>query len=169
MVTIARAVGADVAGTLSSVGAIKEHLGDAPYLLLLDSLERVVAVAPDIEVLLSHCAGVKVLATSRTVLRLRAEHGFCLPALSLPSDSADATIDAVASSSAVQLFVERARAVRADFDLTAANAAAVAQICRRLEGIPLAIELAAARARLLARRRCWPVSQLRWMPSAQGP
>jgi predicted ATPase len=92
---------------------------------------------------------VVILATSRTALGLRAEQEYPVPPLPLPADPASASIGDLAASPALALFVDRARAVRHDFTLTAGNAAAVAEICRRLEGLPLAIELAAARTRLL--------------------
>src|SRR5207244_3393108 len=88
-------------------------------------------------------------ATSRTVLGLRAEREYPVPPLALPADPGTASVAEVAASPAVALFVDRARAVRPGFTLTPGNAAAVAEICRRLEGLPLAIELAAARTRLL--------------------
>ncbi len=89
------------------------------------------------------------MATSRTVLGLRAEREYPVPPLPLPADPATASLEDIAASPAVALFVDRARAVRPGFALTAGNAPAVAEICRRLEGLPLAIELAAARTRLL--------------------
>ena len=90
-----------------------------------------------------------MLATSRTVLGLRAEREYPVPPLPLPAGPGTASVAEVAASPAVALFVDRARAVRPGFALTEGNAAAVAEICRRLEGLPLAIELAAARTRLL--------------------
>src|SRR5262245_12565977 len=149
LVSIASAVGADVTHTQSPLDALVEHFGDAPVLLVLDDLERVVAAARDLDEVLIRCPGVKILATSRIALRLRAEREYPVPALTLPRASGDAQEEQLASSPAIELFVDRARAVRADFGLTAENARAVAEICRRLEGVPLAIELAAARTRLL--------------------
>jgi predicted ATPase len=149
LVSIARAVGAEVRRKESALNALIEQFGDAPVLLVLDNLEHVVDAARDLDELLGRCAGVKILATSRIALRLRAEHEYPVPALPLPSGSDDLQIQVLASSPAVELFVDRARAVRPDFALSAENARAVAEICRRLEGLPLAIELAAARTRLL--------------------
>jgi predicted ATPase len=149
LASIARAVGADMTGTQSPLNALVEHFGDAPFLLVLDNLERLVGAAPDLEELLAGCPGIKILATSRTVLGLRAEHEYPVPALWVPSDPGGEQLAELASSPAIHLFVDRARAVRSDFALTAENASAVAEICRRLEGLPLAIELAAARTRLL--------------------
>ena len=105
--------------------------------------------AGDLGELLTRCPGVAILATSRTVLGLRAEREYPVPPLPPPADPATVPLADLKSSPAVELFVDRARTVRPDFALTADNAAAVAEICRRLEGLPLAIELAAARTRLL--------------------
>jgi predicted ATPase len=146
---VGRAVGTDLGGARSPVEALAEQLGDGRWLLILDNLEQVVRAARDLGELLARCAGVAILATSRTVLGLRAEREYPVPALPLPARSADLPLQELASSPAVALFLERARAVRPDFALTAANAEAVVEICRRLEGLPLAIELAAARTRLL--------------------
>ena len=146
---IGRAVGADLAGVSSQVEALAEQLGDGRWLLILDNLEQVVQAARDLGELLGRCAGVDILATSRTVLGLRAEREYPVPPLPLPVYSVGAPVGQLASSPAVALFVDRARAVRPGFALTEGNAEAVAQICRRLEGLPLAIELAAARTRLL--------------------
>jgi predicted ATPase len=146
---IARAVGADLTGAGSRLEALVEQLGDGRWLLLLDNLEQVVQVAGDLDELLARCGGVQILATSRTVLGLRAEREYPVPPLPLPADPAGVPVEELASSPAVALFVDRARAVRHDFALTQGNAAAVVALCRRLEGLPLAIELAAARTRLL--------------------
>jgi predicted ATPase len=145
---IGRATGADLAGAGSPLEALAERFGDDRWLLILDNLEQVVDVAPDLGELLARCPGMAILATSRTVLGLRAEREYPVSPLELPADSATIPAD-LAESPAVALFVDRARAVRPGFALTDRNAAAVAQICRRLEGLPLAIELAAARTRLL--------------------
>jgi predicted ATPase len=146
---IGRAVGADQA--VSSLEAVAERLGDERWLLILDNLEQVVGVAADLGQLLVRCPGVVILATSRTVLGLRAEREY--PVLPLPvgapADPFVVTAEELMASPAVALFVDRAQAVRPDFALTLGNAAAVVEICRRLEGLPLAIELAAARTRLL--------------------
>jgi predicted ATPase len=145
---IARAVGADQSGT-SPVPALAEVFWDDAWLLILDNLEQVAQVAPDLGELLARCPGVAIVATSRMVLGLRAEREYPVPPLPPPDDPATASLADIAASPAVALFVDRARAVRPGFALTPGNAAAVAAICRRLEGLPLAIELAAARIRLL--------------------
>jgi predicted ATPase len=149
LVSIASAVGADIARTQSPLDALVEHFGDTPVLLVLDNLERLVAAARDLDEVLTRCPGVKILATSRIALRLRGEREYPVPALTLPSASGDLQVEELASSPAIALFVDRARALCPDFALTGENARAVAEICRRLEGVPLAIELAAARTRLL--------------------
>jgi predicted ATPase len=149
LAAIGRAAGADLAGAGAPLEALAETFGDGAWLLVLDNLEQVVQVAPDLGELLARCPGVAILATSRTVLGLRAEREYPVPPLALPADPGTASVAEVAASPAVALFVDRARAVRPGFALTEANAAAVAEICRRLEGVPLAIELAAARTRLL--------------------
>jgi predicted ATPase len=146
---IGRAVAADLAGAGSPLQALAEQLGDDAWLLILDNLEQVVEVAGELGELLARCPGVSILATSRTVLGLWAEQEYPVPPLQLPADPAGVPVDELAASPAVALFVDRARAVRPGFTLTAGNAAAVAEICRRLEGLPLAVELAAARTRLL--------------------
>jgi predicted ATPase len=149
LAAIGRMAGADLALTGSPLDALAETFGDAAWLLILDNLEQVVGVARDLGELLARCPGVAILATSRTVLRLRAEREYPVPPLPLPPSPDTASAGQVAAWPAVALFVDRARAVRPDFELTEGNAAAVAEICRRLEGLPLAIELAAARTRLL--------------------
>jgi predicted ATPase len=146
---IGRAVGADRAA--SPLEAVAERLGDERWLLILDNLEQVISAAADLGELLARCPAVVILATSRTALGLRAEREYPVPPLpvSAPADPSSATADELTASPAVALFVDRAQAVRPDFALTESNAAAVVEICRRLEGLPLAIELAAARTRLL--------------------
>jgi predicted ATPase len=146
---IGRAVGADQAG--SPLEAVAERLGDERWLLILDNLEQVVSAAADLGQLLARCPAVVILATSRTALGLRAEREYPVPPLpvSAPADPSAVPAAELMASPAVALFVDRAQAVRPDFALTPGNAAAVVEICRRLEGLPLAIELAAARTRLL--------------------
>ena len=149
LAAIGRMTGAGLAGTGSPVEALAETFGDGTWLLILDNLEQVVAAAPDLAELLARCPQVAIVATSRTVLGLRAEREYPVPPLPLPADPAAVPLQDLESWPAVALFVDRARAVRPGFALTEGNAAAVAEICRRLEGLPLAIELAAARTRLL--------------------
>ena len=146
---LARAAGVGLGGAGSPLQALAEWFGDDQWLLILDNLEQVVSAAGDLGELLARCRGVAILATSRTVLGLAAEREYPVPPLPLPTGPVTVPLAELESSPAVALFVDRARAVRPGFTLTAGNAAAVAEICRRLEGLPLAIELAAARTRLL--------------------
>jgi hypothetical protein len=143
---IGRAVGTELGQTDTPLEALAERLGDDRRLLVLDNLEQVVEAADDLHELLARCPGVAILATSRTALGLRAEQEYPVPPLPLP---AGVPVETAMSSPAVALFVDRARAVRNDFAITQDNTWAVVEICRRLEGLPLAIELAAARTRLL--------------------
>ena len=141
--------GRDHRGHAPALDVLVEQFADTPTLLVLDNLEQVVGVAPELDQLLARCPGLEILATSRTVLRLRAEREYPVGPLTVPAFSERPPLEQLASLPAVQLFVDRAQAVRYDFALTDDNALAVAEICRRLDGLPLAIELAAARARLL--------------------
>src|SRR5262249_45870915 len=142
-------VGADLAGTASPLDAVVERIGDGEWLLILDNLEHLLEAARALDELLVRSPGVTMLTTSLTELGLRAEHEYAVPPLPLPAGPDLVGVDELASSPAVALFVDRARAVRSDFALTRGNALSVVEICRRLEGLPLAIELAAARIRLL--------------------
>jgi predicted ATPase len=146
---IARAVGADLSGSGPLVDALAEQIWTDAWLVILDNIEQLADMARDLDELLTRCPGLCLLATSRMVLGLQAEREFPVPPLQLPPDPATAPLDDIAASPAVALFVDRARAVRHDFALNAVNVEAVTHICRRLEGLPLAIELAAARIRLL--------------------
>ncbi len=146
---VAAAVGAVVEGTRTPLDALIEYFADNSSLLVLDNLEQVVAVAPELDHLLTACPDLRILATSRAVLRLRAEREYPVAALSVPVLPGPPSLTEASLLPAVQLFVDRAQAVRYDFELTDDNAAAVVEICRRLDGLPLAIELAAARIRLL--------------------
>ncbi len=128
---------------------LKEQLQQQQVLLLLDNFEQVVGAAVQVAGLLSACPQLKVLVTSREVLHVRAEHEFAVPPLALPDPRHLADLAALGQYEAVALFLERARATKSDFQLTATNARAIAEICARLDGLPLAIELAAARIKLL--------------------
>ena len=147
---VAAAVGAPIEGTRSALDTLIEHFAPTPTLLVLDNLEQVTGAATELDQLLAACPDVTILATSRTVLRLRAEREYPVEALVVPTLAERPALEDLATLPAVRLFVDRARAVRHDFTLDDANAAAVMEICRRLDGLPLAIELAAARTRVLA-------------------
>jgi predicted ATPase/class 3 adenylate cyclase len=130
--------------------AAERFLAAKHLLLVLDNLEHVLAAAPFIGGLLDACPALTVLATSREPLSLHAEERYPVSPLALPAQTTPESADALAGVDAVALFCARARARDPDFDLDAANAPAVAEICRRLDGLPLAIELAAARCGLLS-------------------
>ena len=147
---VASAMGVRVDPHQLTMDALVEAIGSQPFLLLLDNLEHLVACGPHLRQLLEHSPSLTILATSRVLLRVRGEHEF--PVGPLPVPDATAEWPAVAGSAAVQLFVARAQEVNSRFTLDAGNAADVAEICRRLDGLPLAIELAAARTRLLTPR-----------------
>ena len=151
--TMARALGVGEVGGRPLLERLKGHLGDKRLLLLADNFEQVAEAAPVLAELLAACPGLRVLATSRERLRLSAEHEYPVPPLGLP-DFADGLPGAAALSrcEAMALFVERARAAKPGFRLDEENAPAVAEICVRLDGLPLAIVLAAARVKVLAPR-----------------
>jgi hypothetical protein len=128
---------------------VKAELGQKQLLLLLDNFEQVAQAASLIEELLLACSQLKVLITSRAVLHLQAEYLFAVPPLALPDLSHPPSYEALIHSPAVALFQQRARAVLPTFHLTPENVQTIVQICLRLEGLPLALELAAARIRLL--------------------
>jgi predicted ATPase/tRNA A-37 threonylcarbamoyl transferase component Bud32 len=127
--------------------AIATLVGDRRVLLLLDNFEQVVDAAEDIAALVARCPGLQVVATSRRPLRIGAEVELALPPLELPDKGASAAV--LRDCPSVALFVQRAEKVKPGFTLSEANAAAIAGICRSLDGLPLALELAAARVRIL--------------------
>jgi predicted ATPase/class 3 adenylate cyclase len=148
--TIAQALGIrDVGGRPVSEG-LKEYLRNRTLLLVLDNLEQILPAAPFVGELLGVSPKLKILATSRAPLELRGEHELPVPPLALPDPRRLPSIAALSQYAAVALFVARAVAIRPDFAVTNDNAPAVAEICVRLDGLPLAIELAAARIRLLS-------------------
>ncbi len=128
---------------------LQAALRDRHLLLLLDNFEQVVAAAPPLATLLASCSCLHMLVTSRAALRLSAEYEFAVPPLAVPDLPQLPAHQELARIATVTLFLERARAIQADFQLTEANAPTVAAICSRLEGLPLAVELAAARIKLL--------------------
>ena len=147
--TLASSLGILETTRASALDQLVEFLARRELLLLLDNFEHLVAAAPVLADLLMVCPDLKVLVTSRAVLRLRGEREYAVPPLSLPTHRDGGDVHRLETSEAVALFVERARSARPDFELTSDNAQAVAEICSRLDGLPLAIELAAARSRLL--------------------
>ena len=137
-------------GRGTTLESVKEALRERTTLLLLDNFERVDDAAPVVSELLAAAPGLCVLVTSRSVLRLSGEHEYSVPPLRLPSSEDVRRPDALAQNEAVALFVARAEAMRHGFQVDAENAAAVAEICVAVDGLPLALELAAARVRQLA-------------------
>ncbi|HET9494149.1 MAG TPA: helix-turn-helix domain-containing protein [Chloroflexia bacterium] len=146
---IAQVVGVREGGSQSVTAALVEHMRDRRMLLLLDNFEQVVSAATAVGALLAACPTVKAMVTSREALNIRGERQFPVPPLHLPNTASLPPLDALAEYPAVQLFVERAASVQPTFALTEDNARAVATLCARLDGLPLAIELVAARVRLL--------------------
>jgi non-specific serine/threonine protein kinase len=146
--TIAQALGLAQDGRLPPLEGVKRHLSERHLLLILDNFEQVLGAAVDIAELVADCPRLHVLVTSRAPLRLLAEQELPVPPLELPSVSGGPPA-AAAECESVRLFVERARAVDASFELTQDNGQAIVDVCRRVDGLPLAIELAAARTRLL--------------------
>jgi len=147
---IADALGVRDTGVVPLVESLRADLRAKDLLLVIDNFEPVVEAAPLVADLLASCPLLNVLATSRVRLRVSGEHIFPVPPLSLPDR--DRSLEDIAVAAAVRLFVARARLVQLDFALTDANAAAVAAICRRLDGLPLAIELAAGRVAAFSSR-----------------
>jgi predicted ATPase len=131
---------------------LKDYLLERRMLLLLDNFEQVLEAAPAIAELLAAAHGLNVLATSRAPLGLYGEHEFPVPPLTLPDLERPPPLERLTQYEAVGLFVERARTVKPDFSITNESAPAVAEICVRLDGLPLAIELAAARIKMLPPR-----------------
>ena len=147
--TIAQTLGVrEQAGELL-LDTVNEYVRDKQQLLLLDNFEQVSEAAAELAVLLQSAKHLKLLATSRRPLHLSGEHEYPVPPLALPDPDHLAEVAALAKYEAVALFIERAQAVQPNFGLTHQNVAAVVEICTRLDGLPLAIELAAARTRIL--------------------
>jgi predicted ATPase len=149
--TIAAALGLNTSGG-KLVTDLESYLRAKRLLLVLDNFEQVTAAAPAVAELLAAVSGLVILVTSRTVLRLSGEYELCVPPLDVPPAQATPDPGNLADFASVRLFLARARAAAPGFELTPRNAGAVAEICRRLDGLPLAIELAAARIRLLPPR-----------------
>jgi predicted ATPase len=146
---IIQTLGLGESGSRPPGDLLDDYLRQKQLLLLLDNFEQVVAAAPIVAELLASAPDLKVLITSRAVLHLSGEHEFVVPPLALPDMNQLPNVAALKQYAAVTLFVTRAQAIKASFAITDTNAAAVAEICARLDGLPLAIELAAARIKLL--------------------
>jgi predicted ATPase/transcriptional regulator with XRE-family HTH domain len=149
LTTIGQAVGLKDAGSVDLAASLRAFLAGKRLLLVLDNFEHLLDAAPAASDLLRALPRHSVLATSREPLRLRGEREFQVPPLAVPDPGHGGDLATLAASEAVALFVERAGEARSDFGLTAENAADVVEVCRRLDGLPLAIELAAARVRVL--------------------
>jgi predicted ATPase/class 3 adenylate cyclase len=148
---IARAIDVSETSGKSLLEDLTNQLRHQRMLLVLDNFEQVTAAAPVVVDLLSDCSGLKLLVTSRESLHVRGERLFSVPPLSLPrAGTGHRSAWELARYESIQLFLDRAQAVRAGFELTDQNAPAVAEICLRLDGLPLAIELATARLRLFS-------------------
>jgi predicted ATPase/class 3 adenylate cyclase len=143
--TIAQVLSIPDVGGLSLFSQVQQALKPKQLLLVLDNFEQVAAAAPLLAELLATCPSLKIIVTSRVALHVRAEQEFSVPPLSLPDLKHLPGLATLSQSEAVAFFIERARAVKHTFELTGSNAPAVAAICTRLDGLPLAIELAAAR------------------------
>jgi len=148
--TIAETLGIQEAGGRPLHERLKEEVQRKQMLLLLDNFEQVVSAAVQVVDLLSTCPRLKVLVTSRETLHVRAEQEFTVPPFPLPDLKHLPDLAVLAHNAAVALFVSRAQAVKPDFQVTNANARALVEICARLDGLPLAIELAAARLKLFS-------------------
>ncbi len=148
--TIGQALGIHDLGNRPILEILTAYLHERRLLLLLDNFEQILPAAPIVAALLASCPGLKVLVTSRAPLHLRGEHEFPVSPLAFPTPAAKVLASTVATWPSVALFVQRATDVRPDFVLTDETAAPVAGICRRVDGLPLALELAAARVKLLS-------------------
>ena len=153
ILAIAQTLGLRESSGQSPFDALKEYLRGAsasPILLLIDNFEHVLESAPILTELLALAPSLKLLVTSRAALHVSNEHEFPVPPLALPDSKSCLSPSELSNFSAISLFLQRAAAVKPDFTLTEENAPVVAEVCARLDGLPLAIELAAARVKLLS-------------------
>jgi predicted ATPase/class 3 adenylate cyclase len=147
--TIAKTLGLKETGEQPLHDLLKGYLRDKHLLLLLDNFEQVASAALQVADLLATCPQLKIIVTSRAVLHVRGEQEFPVPPLAVPDPTRVSDLIALSHYEAVELFVSRAQAVKPEFQLSKTNAPTIAEICARLDGLPLAIELAAARIKLL--------------------
>ena len=148
--TIADTLGIRETNDASSLlGKLKDYLREKQMLLLLDNFEQVLEAAPKIVELMETCPKLRLVVTSRAPLRVRGEKELFVPPLSVPLPDAYINLQNTSQYAAVELFIQRARSIRPDFAVTNENAPAIAEICHRLDGLPLAIELAAARIKMM--------------------
>src|SRR5215216_5717150 len=148
--TIAQALEIKESAAQPLLDSLIQHVHDRRLLLILDNFEQVLAAAPLVVRLLRACLQLKLLVTSRAALHVSGEHAYPVPPLSLPEGKSANALGDLTGSEAATLFIERAQAVNPSFAATDANAPVLAEICRRLDGLPLAIELAAARSSILS-------------------
>ncbi len=161
--TVAQTLGVRDSGAQPILDTLAEYLLQKQMLLFMDNFEHVSGAAPEVSKLLEICTRIKFLISSREVLHVRGEFEFPVNPLSLPDLSHQSTLDLVTKNPAVDLFSQRAQAVNPNFHLTDENANSVAEICARLDGLPLAIELAAARVKLFS-----PKALLKQLMDANG-
>ncbi len=169
MPAIAQTLGIKEPGDQPFRELLAAYLVEKHLLLFLDNFEQVIDTAPALIELLGRCPSLKILVTSREVLRVRAEQEFPVLPLALPNLSHLPEPECVSQYAAVALFLQRARCYRPDFQLTAANARTIAAICVHLDGLPLALELAAARLKLLSPRALLARLANRLQVLTQGP
>lgn len=146
---IARTLDIALTGHKKPIEALQKYLYERHLLLILDNFEQILDAASDVHAMLATCPLVKIVVTSRAPLRVRGERQFQVEALTLPAHSQDLSVHGLGGFSAVQLFIQRAKAVQPDFELTSTNAAIIAALCSRLDGLPLAIEIVAAQIDVL--------------------
>jgi predicted ATPase len=144
--TIAQAVGLVALGEQSPRDGLIRFFGQRDFLVAIDNFEQVMPAAAELAELLTRCPGLELLITSREPLHISGEHEYPVPPLDLPLRPGDTGT----RSAAVELFLQRARAVKPDFELTSENAADIGAICIQLDGVPLSIELAASRVKVLS-------------------
>ncbi len=147
---IAQALQVKQGARQSVADALEQYLRERQLLLVLDNFERLLEAGPPLVHLLASCPRLKVLVTSRVVLRLQGEHNYEVPTLTLPTAGLRPSPEELGRYEGIRLFMQRAQAANSQFTITTENAPAVIELCRRLDGLPLAIELAAARVRLLS-------------------
>lgn len=150
MLVIVQTLGIKETGGQTPLTLLKGFLQDKHLLLLLDNFEQILLAAPQLSNLLAACPHLKILVTSRAPLHISREHEFLVPPLAVPSLKQLPAIEMLSQYAAVALFLQRARMLKPDFQITPADAHFIAEICVRLDGLPLAIELAAARSKLLS-------------------
>ena len=148
--SIATSMGVKESDGSSILETMKENLPDHSLLIVVDNFEQVISAAPQIADLLNACPAIKMLITSRTFLHLGVEREYVVPPLEVPGASGSTNRLELTGNASIQLFVDRARHSKPSFQLTDRNAGCVAEICSRLDGLPLAIELAAARTKVLS-------------------